>query len=281
MRVLRNLFITILAFCLLSNGILALPSGQAFFGKLEGMRQFLPVNTFVAKTNTEGLGDREQTLVSLASPSVVFIYSLQYKEASGSPVYRRGRLGSFVDAARRRISPVAKISSGTGFFVDEDGYILTNNHVVADEGETYTVILPDGRQKKAEVVSRDGQKDLAVLKISGGNYPVLPLGDSANVRIGDEVLGLGNTLGMFELTVSEGQVARTRRTIYAEGDGPPKLSNLIQTTAQFYPGDSGGPLLNLKGEVVGINVAAAIDKANVGFSIPINDAKAELEAIAD
>ncbi|GAC1413912.1 MAG: hypothetical protein NVSMB66_6620 [Candidatus Doudnabacteria bacterium] len=164
-------------------------------------------------------------------------------------------------------------NAGTGFFVNSDGYILTNKHVVADTNFNYYVILENGKRQPASVVYRDPSNDLAVIKIKGKNYPVLNLGDSSKLKVGENVLGIGNAYGKVRDTVSAGTVSRLDQSVIAQGEETQTLHGVIQTTAQLYPGDSGGPLFDLEGNVVGIDVAIAAEKGNVSFSIPINDAK--------
>lgn len=174
-----------------------------------------------------------------------------------------------------------KIGGGTGFFVSADGLILTNKHVIADESADYTVILNNGKEYKATVVGRDSANDLAVLKIIGANFPTLPLGDSSNLELGQSVIAIGNALGEFGNTVSTGVVSGLSRSITASGTGigTEQLVGVLQTDAAINPGNSGGPLLNSNGEVIGINTAVATGAQNIGFAIPINEAKQVIESV--
>ena len=159
-------------------------------------------------------------------------------------------------------------SLGSGFIIDKDGYILTNNHVVAG-AEEIKVKLADGREFKARVVGRDSKTDLALIKISSlfKSLPVLPLGDSDTIRVGDWVLAIGNPFGLGH-TVTQGIISATGRAI---GSGP--YDDFLQTDAPINPGNSGGPLINLKGEVIGINSAIIATGQGIGFAIPSNMAK--------
>jgi serine protease Do len=178
-----------------------------------------------------------------------------------------------------------QISAGTGFFVDPNGYIVTNKHVVSDTAASYVAVLSDNKRKKAEVLYRDPNNDLAILKIDGSGYPVLDLGDSSKLKVGQTVLGIGNAYGHNKKTVSQGEVAGLNRTIVTVSDatedtsGGQRLRHVIQTTAQLYPGDSGGPLFDLSGVVVGVNVAISQEKDNESFSIPINEVKSVISQV--
>jgi serine protease Do len=161
-------------------------------------------------------------------------------------------------------------SLGSGFIIDRDGSILTNNHVV-ENGQKITVKLNDGREFEAKVVGKDAKTDIAVIKIDAkGDLPVAPLGDSEKLEVGEWVVAIGNPFGL-ESTVTAGIVSAKGRHI---GAGP--YDNFIQTDASINPGNSGGPLLNLRGEVIGINTAIFSQSGGnigIGFATPINSAK--------
>ncbi len=163
-------------------------------------------------------------------------------------------------------------SLGSGFIVREDGYIVTNNHVV-DGATEITVKLPEGRQFAAKVVGRDKKTDLALLKIDAKSLPVLAFGDSDRLNVGEPVMAIGNPFGL-EGTVTTGIVSAKGRVI---GQGP--YDDFIQTDASINPGNSGGPLVNAAGEVVGVDTAIISrsgGSVGIGFAIPINEAKAIL-----
>ncbi|MFH1183243.1 MAG: trypsin-like peptidase domain-containing protein, partial [Candidatus Moraniibacteriota bacterium] len=182
-----------------------------------------------------------------------------------------------------------EIGGGTGFVVTGDGLIVTNKHVVADTTAEYTVLTNDGREYSAKVLGRDRTNDVAVIKVDPNNpskgkgasqMATLPLGDSGQLKIGQTVIAIGNALGEFTNTVSKGIVSGLRRNIVAGGfTGSEQLDQLIQTDAAINEGNSGGPLLNLKGEVVGINVAIAQGAQNIGFALPINTVKNTVESV--
>ena len=177
----------------------------------------------------------------------------------------------------------SEMEGGTGFIVSEDGLILTNKHVVLDKEADYTVFTNDGRKFPAKVLAIDPVEDLAVLKIEQENntpFPVLKLGNSDSLEIGQAVIAIGNALAEFRNTVSTGVISGLGRKITASGGGfVETLEDVIQTDAAINKGNSGGPLLNLKGEVIGINTAMAINAQSIGFAIPINKAKKDIEQV--
>jgi serine protease Do len=166
---------------------------------------------------------------------------------------------------------------GTGFIVDKDGTILTNNHVVAENGkeaESISVKLSDGKELPAHVVGRDQPTDIAVIHIDPKGLTLTPLqlGDSDNMEVGDWVVAIGNPFGL-EHTVSQGIVSGKGRTKEDVPLDPAGFYDFLQTDASINPGNSGGPLLNLRGEVIGINAAIHANATGVGFAIPINMVK--------
>jgi len=174
-----------------------------------------------------------------------------------------------------------EIGGGTGFIVSEDGMILTNKHVVLDTEADYTVLTNDGRKFPAKVLAKDPAQDIAIIKIekTNGLTPV-KLGDSDKLQIGQTVIAIGNVLGEFRNSVSVGVISGLGRTVTASGGGLAEvLEDVIQTDAAINKGNSGGPLLNLKGEVIGINTAMALEAENIGFAIPINKAKKDIEQV--
>lgn len=144
-----------------------------------------------------------------------------------------------------------EVGSGTGFIIDRDGHIVTNNHVVVG-GQGFEVILADGTKRPAKLLGGDAAHDLAVLQISGPIPATVVLGDSDKVLPGQPVLAIGSPLGTFTNTVTSGIVSGLNRTV-DEGKCQPRLTGLIQHDAPVNPGNSGGPLLNLSGQVVGVN----------------------------
>jgi serine protease Do len=171
----------------------------------------------------------------------------------------------FFDTPRQH--PFKQRNLGTGFIISEDGYILTNNHVVTGADEI-KVKLSDGREFRGEVKGRDEKFDLALIRIDAkGNLPVAPMGDSDKTEVGEWVMAIGNPFGLAQ-TVTAGIVSAQGRVI---GSGP--YDDYIQTDASINPGNSGGPLFNTKGEVIGINTAIVAGGQGIGFAIPVNMAK--------
>lgn len=168
---------------------------------------------------------------------------------------------------------------GSGFIISADGLIITNRHVVSDTSANYKVLTNDNKKYDVQKIYRDPLNDLAILKISPiptTSLKSLKLGDSSRLKLGQLVIAIGTPLGEFTNTVTKGIVSGLGRGITA---GSPfegfveKLDNVIQTDAPISPGNSGGPLLNSKGEVIGINTAIAQEGQNIGFAIPVNVVK--------
>lgn len=174
-----------------------------------------------------------------------------------------------------------QIGGGSGFIVSEDGLIVTNKHVVTDAKAAYTVFTNDGKKYDARVVARDPLQDLAVIRINASGLTPARLGNSDSVKLGQTAIAIGNALGEFRNTVSVGVVSGLARTITASGEGfgTETIQGVIQTDAAVNPGNSGGPLLNLRGEVIGIATAIASGAENVGFAIPVNQAKRAIESV--
>jgi serine protease Do len=166
-------------------------------------------------------------------------------------------------------------SLGSGFIIDRDGHILTNNHVV-EKAQSIKVKLSDGKEYDAQIKGRDPKTDIALIKINAkNNLPVALFGDSDKLEVGDWVVAIGNPFGL-ETTVTAGIISAKGRVI---GAGP--YDDFIQTDASINPGNSGGPLFNLKGEVVGINTAIVSGGQGIGFAIPVNVAKNMLAQLKD
>lgn len=166
---------------------------------------------------------------------------------------------------------------GSGFIVDSSGIILTNAHVVSGADQV-SITLSDGRTFEGEVKGTDTLSDLAVIKIQGENLPVAPLGDSDQLQVGDWAIAVGNPLGL-DNTVTLGIISTLNRSSAQVGIVDSRL-DFIQTDTAINPGNSGGPLLNEKGEVIGINTAIRAEAEGIGFAIPINNAKAVQDILA-
>ena len=171
---------------------------------------------------------------------------------------------------------------GTGFIVHEDGYIVTNSHVVNDgSAKTIVVQLTDGRELQGTVLWSDATMDLAMVKVDASNLTAAELGDSDEVNIGAYAVAIGNPFGLvFDRSVTQGVISGLNRTItVGSSTQSVTMEGLIQTDASINSGNSGGPLLNSKGQVIGINSAKAASGEGLGFAIPINTAKPIIEEI--
>ncbi|MFO7707837.1 MAG: DegQ family serine endoprotease [Desulfobacterales bacterium] len=216
-------------------------------------------------------------LAELVSPAVVNIRTVKTLKGGG-PVFRNfqrepfGREQPFNDFFERFFGEemqreFKQPSLGSGFIIDREGHVVTNNHVIED-ADQIKVKLGDEKEFDAQVIGRDASTDLALLKIKAAqDLPVVKLGDSAQMKIGQWVVAIGSPFGL-ERTVTAGIVSAKGRVI---GSGP--YDDFIQTDASINPGNSGGPLINMKGEVIGINTAIVASGQGIGFAIPINLAK--------
>ncbi len=229
--------------------------------------------------------DEVISAVKNASPAVVSIII-----SKNLPLYEECYINPFSDLFPgfqipqmcQKGTKLQEIGGGSGFIVSSEGLILTNKHVVSDTEAEYTVLMNDGKKYSAKVLAIDPSQDLAIIKIENGtsSLSTVKLGDSDSIQIGQTVITIGNALGEFRNTVSVGVVSGLSRTITASGGGLTEtIEDLIQTDAAINSGNSGGPLLNLKGEVVGINTAMASDAQSIGFAIPINKAKKDIESV--
>jgi len=194
-----------------------------------------------------------------------------------------GPYGQPIPQFRQEGKQRVKIGGGSGFFVSSEGIILTNRHVIVSPNVDYTVVTADEKEYQAEILARDPINDVAIIKLKntkGKKFPVLELGNSTKVELGQDVVAIGNVLGIFRNTVSTGVVSGLSRSITAH-DGlsgqAASLRGLVQTDAAINPGNSGGPLVDLDGKVIAINVAIVMGAQNIGFAIPINNAKKDLQ----
>lgn len=203
-------------------------------------------------------------LVKKVSPTVVSIVTTQ--------VSGQGFFAQEVEGA------------GTGIIISADGYILTNKHVV-NGARAVQVVASDGtRYKEVDVVGHDPLNDIAFLKIKDAkDLPVAAIGDSGTVRVGQNVIAIGNSLGQYQNTVTSGIISGLGRPISAAGSElnsrVESLTDLLQTDAAINPGNSGGPLINMAGQVIGINTAIVSDAQSIGFAIPINAAKGLMRGV--
>ena len=173
--------------------------------------------------------------------------------------------------------------AGTGIIVGSNGLIMTNNHVIAGATEL-DVFTNDGKEyKNAKVVAADTTNDLAFIQVDASGLTPAKLGDSSTVQVGTEVIAIGNALGQYQNTVTQGIISGVGRPVAAGDDSGTgsveQLQNLFQTDAAINPGNSGGPLVDVRGDVIGINTAVASDAQGIGFAIPINEARQELQSV--
>jgi len=267
-----------------------------YFGKLNIQLPELKINEKEKPVEKEPIylpqtSQEEATIkvVKEVSPAVVSIiitkdlpvfeeyYVSPFEEFFGQPFFEFK-----IPQYKQKGTQKQEIGGGTGFIISEDGMILTNGHVVSDKEADYTVLTNDGKKYPAKVLARDSIRDLAVMKIEGEkiSFPTIKLGDSDKLQIGQTVIAIGNALGEFRNTVSVGVISGLGRTVTASGGGMIEtLEDVIQTDAAINQGNSGGPLLNLKGEVIGVNFAMAQQAESIGFTIPINKAKKDIEQV--
>ncbi len=176
--------------------------------------------------------------------------------------------------------------SGTGFLISADGLILTNKHIAnaGKEGTAeYRIILNSGKQYYAQLIGKDPLNDFAILKIFDKNLPYVNLGDSDKLQLGSTVMAIGNALGRYQNSVTKGIVSGIGRSLIAsdQAGNAEALDNVLQTDAGINQGNSGGPLIDLLGNVVGINVAIDQGGSSIGFAIPINDARPVIKSVKE
>jgi serine protease Do len=249
-----------------------------------------------AAASLQNLSEAFASVAEHVKPSVVYIKSGRKPEATT----RRGPRGQR-NAPRMEVPPGMEPffhglppmqlqpqeprfqeGSGSGFVVSQDGYILTNNHVV-DGSDQVTVRLLDRREFKARIVGTDPNTDLAVLKIDAKNLVPAPLGNSGASRVGEWVLAVGNPLGdNLTFTVTSGIISAKGRSLALPGQSDRTIQDFIQTDAAINPGNSGGPLVSVEGEVIGVNSAIASETgyySGYGFAIPIDLARRVMDQI--
>ncbi len=278
LRVRRSTAVFSLVLALLAGGLLTL-WGSHFFGSAGGT-----VPVFVSSVSAQDAGSLTAgfaPIVKRAMPAVVNIASSRVTKSRGAdnplfndPMFREFFGDQFPNVPRER----REHGLGSGVIVNQQGYILTNNHVV-EKATEITVSLSDRREFKGKVVGADPMSDIAVVKIdAGGSLPVLPFSDSSHAQVGDIVLAIGNPFGIGQ-TVTMGIVSATSRG----GLGIEDYEDFIQTDASINPGNSGGALINNRGELVGINTAILAGRSGgnqgIGFAIPINMARQVMDQI--
>jgi serine protease Do len=225
------------------------------------------------RTVLQAMEEAFSAVADRVTPAVVNVSTIGKRPTAGSPDdpqrFREFFGEEFYERYFRRRPREEPRAGGSGVIVDPAGYILTNNHVI-ENAQDITVRLSDSRKFTATLVGRDPKTDLAVLKVNApAPLPTAELGDSERLRVGQWVVAIGNPFGL-DRTVTAGIVSATARTRV----GVTTYENFIQTDASINPGNSGGPLVSLDGRVIGINTAIVAAGQGIGFSIPINEAKA-------
>lgn len=201
--------------------------------------------------------------------------------------------GSIAEVANRLAPAVVSIlvegrsssvSAGTGMIITSDGYILTNKHVV-DGARSITIITDNNdTYENVKLVGTDPTNDVAILKVNAKDLPIVTLGDSKTIIIGQQVIAIGNALGQYQNTITSGIISGLGRSLTAYSSDysmSEELSDMIQTDAAINAGNSGGPLVNAAGEVIGINTAVSSEGSNLGFAIPISSVKGLIKSVIE
>lgn len=241
------------------------------------------------KNLTDSAGQHSDVIdvVDAVNPSVVSIViskdvpKMEKILGQGGQTSPFGFFGMNIPQYQQNGTEKKEIGGGSGFIVSEDGYVVTNAHVVSDKEAEYTVLLNSGKTYVATVVAADSALDVAVLKIDASGLPFIEFGDSDMVKAGQSVIAIGNALGQFRNTVSVGVISGLARSITAGGgmQGSEFLSDVLQTDAAINPGNSGGPLLDLSGKVIGMNVATSGGGENISFALPSNMVHSTVDSI--
>ena len=264
--------ITIIFSCI--AGVVGGVIGNQLYGRNIGNLASSIVNQDLRVTNQQ---EAVIDVASKASSSVVSIVVSQH--LSDVQDYRLNPFLDYFGLPQRTPGEntdgnnLREVGAGTGFIISNDGMIVTNRHVVDEDDAEYTVILNDDTEYTAKVLAKDTLLDIAFLKIEATNLTPLNFGDSSKTQVGQTVVAIGNALGEFSNTVSAGIVSGLGRNITAtdaRGRSAEQLYDVIQTDASINSGNSGGPLLDLNGNVIGVNVAVATKAQGIGFAIPSN-----------
>lgn len=262
-------------FGFMSGGIAQkmLPS---FFQKVLSKNQ----NVEIIKQNIVQEDSAVIDVVEKSSPAVVSIVVSKDVSARGISPFDQF-FGITTPGSGQNGTTKQTVGEGSGFLITTDGMIVTNKHVVSDETAEYTVVTNDSQKHPAKVLARDPINDIAILKIEGSDLPILALGDSDNLKVGQTTIAIGNSLGEFANTVSRGIISGLGRNVVAGSpmDRSERLNGIIQTDAAINSGNSGGPLLNIGGEVIGINVAIVQGAQNIGFALPANQIKKVVDQV--
>jgi len=275
---------------LLFAGLLDLPTSslaQGAQGRLTSSQPAIRTVTAPPLPAARPLAELSDAFAAVAEhvrPSVVFVKSTRKQQVATTQIPKGFEpFFGFPQGQGRNRAPAIERGSGSGFIVSEDGYILTNNHVV-EGSEKVTVRLLDGREFTAKVIGTDPSTDVAVIRIDANGLSAAALGSSSSTRIGEWVLAVGNPLGeALTFTVTSGIVSAKGRGLQGlPGRTQSSIQDFIQTDAAINPGNSGGPLVNVRGEVIGINSAIASEtgyNVGYGFAIPIDLARQVMDQL--
>lgn len=226
-------------------------------------------NQAVRLSNTENIDSiNEKDITKILEETIKCVVGISKIKNTGSSIFLN--------------NSTTELGLGTGMIVSENGYILTNWHVAGNRYSNCYVTLENGKIYNGNVVWADKDLDLAIVKISVSNLNYIKLGDSDNIKIGEQAYAIGNPIGVeFQRTVTSGIISGVNRTIKIEDEnGASYMEDLIQTDATINPGNSGGPLINSNGKVIGINSVKITEAEGIGFAIPINIVKPIIESFA-
>lgn len=287
-NIMKRLVISILVVSFIIGGLSGAMFG-AFIGTNNKVAIWFQDNIFnnytksnsdiVFKSQTIAITEESATVssVDVVSPAVVsIIVTVDVSESSAST-------NNLFNFNFEQPEGKQRVGAGTGFVITSDGLILTNKHVVDTKNAEYTVHMNNGEQFIAIVLDSDPFNDIALIKIEASDLPVVEFGDSDVLQIGQTVIAIGNALGEYSNTVTRGVVSGLSRTVTAgSSNGQSEtLEDIIQTDAAINFGNSGGPLINLAGQVIGVNTAISREGQLVGFAIPINQVKKAVESIKE
>ncbi|GMV91215.1 MAG: hypothetical protein AMXMBFR82_09930 [Candidatus Hydrogenedentota bacterium] len=258
-----------------------------------GILTIISIALFAAVARAQEAVDQSRrnaivTAIERAAPAVVSVNVVQVRAQRQLPPMFRDFWDFFdVPSSPYRVQKQRQDSVGSGFIFNNDGYILTNFHVIEEADEVVSVTLSDGRELPVKFVGADERTDVAVLRADGTRLPSIPMGDSEDLLTGEWVIAIGNPFGTLmndpQPTVSVGVVsANHRRVNPSVGGGERLYQGMIQTDAAINPGNSGGPLVNAKGEAIGINTmifSQSGGSIGLGFAIPMNRARRVAEEI--
>jgi 2-alkenal reductase len=281
----RVIYVVFVAAVAAAAGLLgALAGGVAVYSGLRGQLEAAQVSQPLVNTPAPNNETVQEPAASSASPAGGKI-KVETTEVETSITNAVASVGPAVVTVVGSSSRFGSVSSGSGVFISEDGYVLTNNHVI-ENTDTLYLVLADGSQLQAALVGADPFADLAVLKADGQIPATAPLGNSDALKPGETVIAIGSPLGDFKNTVTVGVISATGRSLDS-GSGY-VMEDLIQTDAAINQGNSGGPLVNLAGQVVGINTLvlrggnySQVSVEGLGFAIPSNTVQAVANKIIE